>query len=92
MLLKNSVMNDFKFSPVADPSLLYTITVMSVVDRLLRINITCTGPLSSSMVYVDWPKFTLGANNKTFKCYMVNLWNVFAASVQNVELTSYMVF
>ena len=53
MLLKNSVMNDFKFSPVADPSLLYTITVMSVVDRLLRINITCTGPLSSSMVYVD---------------------------------------
>ena len=47
--------------PVADPSLLNTLTVISVDDGLLRINNICTGPLSSSILYVDWPKFTVGA-------------------------------
>ena len=50
------------FSPVADPSLLNTLIVMLVVDGLLRIKISCKGPLPSSIPYVDWPKFTLGAN------------------------------
>ena len=53
-----------KYLPVADPSSLNTLTVISLVDGLLRINTSCTEPLSSSVLYVDWSKFTMGANNK----------------------------
>ena len=52
-----------KSSPVADPSSLNTLTVMSVANGLLRINTSCTEPLCSSVLYVDWLKFTMGANN-----------------------------
>ena len=52
----------YKSLPVADPSLLNTLSVMSVVDALLSSNSSCTDPLSSSMLYVDWSKLTVGAN------------------------------
>lgn len=55
---------NFKFLPVAVLSLLNTLIVISVVDGLLRVNTNCTGPLSSSVPYVDWLKLTLGANKE----------------------------
>ena len=53
-----------KYLPVADPSSLNTLTVISLVDGLLRVNTSCTERLSSSVLYADWSKFTMGANNK----------------------------
>ena len=45
--------------PVADPSVLNTLIVISVDDGLLRTSTGCAGPSSSSTLYVDWLKLTV---------------------------------
>ena len=72
----NSYINS---SPVADASLLNTLIMMSVVDGLLRITISRTGPLSSSIPYVDWPKLTLGANQNNKTTYVQCVYEQFLA-------------
>ena len=47
--------------PVADPSVLNTLIVISVDDGLLRTSTGCAGPSSSSTLYVDWLKLTVSA-------------------------------
>ena len=68
-LLAYTASYTLKSLPVADPSSLNTLTVMSVVDGLLRINTSCTEPLSSSVLYTDWLKFTMGAKNNRITRY-----------------------
>ena len=46
-------------SPVADPSVLYTSTVISVDDGLLRLSTACAGSSFSLTVYADWLNITL---------------------------------
>ena len=48
-----------KHLPLAEPSVTFTITVISVDDGLLRANTGCAGPSSSSTMYVDWLKLTV---------------------------------
>ena len=45
--------------PLAEPSVTFTITVISVDDGLLRTNRGCAGPSSSLTMYVDWLKLTV---------------------------------
>ena len=45
--------------PLAEPSVTFTITVISVDDGLLKTSTGCAGPSSSSTMYVDWLKFTV---------------------------------
>ena len=40
------------YSPIADPSVLVTCTVISVDDGLLRTSTGCAGPTSSLTLYV----------------------------------------
>ena len=43
-------------SPVADPPVLDTVTVISVDDGLLRTSTGCAGPSASLTLYTDWLK------------------------------------
>ena len=43
-------------SPVADPPVLDTVTVISVDDGLLRTSTGCAGPSGSLTLYTDWLK------------------------------------
>ena len=47
--------------PVADPSVLNTLIVITLDDGLLRTSTGCAGPSSSSTLYVDWLKLTVGS-------------------------------
>jgi len=49
------------YLPVADPSVLNTLIIISVDDGLLRTNTGCAGPSFSSTLWVDWLKDTNGA-------------------------------
>ena len=46
-------------SPVADPPVLDTVTVISVDDGLLRTSTGCAGPSGSLTLYTDWLKDTV---------------------------------
>ena len=43
-------------SPVADPPVLDTVTVISVDDGLLRTSTGCAGPSGSLTLYTNWLK------------------------------------
>ena len=45
--------------PLAEPSVTFKITVISVDDGLLRTSTGCAGPSSSLTMYVDWLKLTV---------------------------------
>ena len=48
------------FLPVADPSVLNTLIVISVDDGLLRTSTGCAGPSFSFILYLDVMNLTLG--------------------------------
>ena len=48
----------YSHSPVADPPVLDTVTVISVDDGLLRTSTGCAGPSDSLILYTDWLKDT----------------------------------
>ena len=55
-----------RYSPVANPSLLFTVTLKSVDDGLLRTSIGCAGPAFSLTLYVVSLNITVIAKkNKT---------------------------
>ena len=58
--------------PVADPSVLNTLIVISVDDGLLRTSTGCAGPSSSSTLYADWLKLTVGAVIYTYMHYIAD--------------------
>jgi len=51
--------------PVADPSVLNKLIVISVDDGLLRTSTGCAGPLSSLTLYFDLMNFTVGTTSIT---------------------------
>ena len=50
-----------QYSPVADPSVVVTCTVISVGDGLLITSTSSAGPASSLTLYVDWLNVTVVA-------------------------------
>ena len=61
VLIVNKIL---EYSPVADPSVLNTCTIIPVDDGLLRTMVDCAGPASSSTLYIDLLNVTVIANNR----------------------------
>ena len=78
LLIKNSNLQWIKVEgnnvslPVANPSVLNTLIVISVDDGLLRTSTGCAGPSSSSTLYVDWLNLIVGA---VMKCVLIVLFS-----------------
>ena len=52
LTVEGLIVNQLQYSPVADPSVLVTVTLNSVDDGLLRTSTGCAGPLPSITLYV----------------------------------------
>lgn len=58
---------------MADPFVVNTVIVISVVDGLLSISGTNAGPSNSSTLYVSFPKLTVGATNESIVPFSTKL-------------------